>query len=114
MYIGYFWCLSRLNELTEEYTQGYTGFGIKMDNIHKTRSASSKKEKNHSLVSMMDSFEDQLKDTTKYSLKHLEVNLLHDKIAQLQTSLLLKRENMRVTNGLCICESIFFNMHTNV
>ena len=36
MHLGYFWCLSELNGLTDECTQNCAGAGVKMDNIRKT------------------------------------------------------------------------------
>ena len=93
MHLGYFWCLSELNSLTDECTQNCAGVGVKMDSIRKTSLESTKKEKKEdaTLSSVMDSFQSQFKRSQINSLKHLEVNLVRDELSQLHIQLLLKK-----------------------
>ena len=45
MHLGYFWCLSELNSLTDECTQNCAGVGVKMDSIRNTSSELSKRRR---------------------------------------------------------------------
>ena len=49
MHLGYFWCLSELNELTDECTQNCEGVGIKLDQVRDTSSVTKKRRVNHQL-----------------------------------------------------------------
>ena len=44
MHLGYFWCLSELNELTDECTQNCEGVGVKVNEVRNTSTVSNKKK----------------------------------------------------------------------
>ena len=49
MHLGYFWCLTELNELTDECTQNCEGVGVKMDEVCNTSTVTKKRRVNHPL-----------------------------------------------------------------
>ena len=93
MHLGYFWCLTELNELTDECTQNCEGVGVKMNDVRSTSSSTKKKEHESSLKTMIDSFEKQSKRMETQTEKHVELNLVRDSLSELNNSLIfLKAE----------------------
>ena len=88
MHLGYFWCLSKMNELTKECTQNCAGVGVTTDNIRSTSNISS--TENRKAEDMTSAMSDLF---TKNSANQLEVNLIRDELSSLKNQLLfLKTE----------------------
>lgn len=97
MSLGYYWCLSEMNNLTEESSQNCRGIGVTMDKVYKTSSTSLSpmKLKGNDLFFCI---QKQTRKSQKQSKKQMEINLTADKIAQLLTQLQLMRLERYETN----------------
>ena len=94
MHLGYFWCLSELNELTDECTQNCEGVGVKVNEVRNTSTGSNKKKRSESSIkTMIDSFEKQSRRMETQTGKQVELNLVRDSLSELNNSLIcLKAE----------------------
>ena len=83
--LGYFWCLSEFNKLTEDCTQNCAGSGVTMDTIRSVSSSSKNKKRG------MDT--DLCSFFAKNSTIQLEINLIRNELSSFKNNLLfLKTE----------------------
>ena len=94
MHIGYFWCLSEMNELTDECRQHVKGVGVTMDNVRSTTKKNTKKDGKSSLDGAIVSLRRQIQSSQRNAMVHLEMNVLRDTLSQTNSQIIFMKSEL--------------------
>ena len=111
MHLGYFWCLSKLNDLTDDCRQHCKMVGVTMDNIRDTSSSSSsgsKKKTGDDVLCILKNMQNQIHQNQMLSNHNSKRNEMIDKLSMLHQQLLfLKSEKYEAEKWTMKSEKAF-------